>query len=126
MPFHRLIGRPIRLSAEILAACPELAAARFRIGGLPIRIGGWLMGGSGIAGIALGDTIWLESPAGARDVGLLLHEIRHVQQFASVRAFPWRYVWQTLRRGYDRNPYEIDARGYAARRLASMTEGAHG
>ena len=47
---------------------------------------------------------------------LLLHEVRHVQQFREHRGFALRYVWETLRRGYAANAYEVDARAYAARR----------
>jgi hypothetical protein len=49
---------------------------------------------------------------------LLLHELAHVEQFARDRAFPLRYAWQSLRRGYPRNRYELEADAFAARVLA--------
>jgi hypothetical protein len=49
---------------------------------------------------------------------LLLHEIRHVQQFQASASFPIQYVWESLRRGYHSNRFEVDARRYASARLA--------
>ena len=37
--------------------------------------------------------------------------------------FPQRYVWESLRRGYTANRFEVDARRYAAVRLRDS--GAH-
>jgi hypothetical protein len=51
------------------------------------------------------------------DAALLLHEVRHVQQFAAIRWFPVRYTWESLRHGYRRNRFEVDARAYVDRRL---------
>jgi hypothetical protein len=121
-----LWGEPIQLEEGLLMDCPELLAARFRHGGLPLRLGAWLLSGREVAGIALGRTVWLADREAARDLPLLLHEIRHVQQFASVPFFPWRYLWQSLRHGYHRNRFEVDARDYAARRVASLNGGAQG
>jgi hypothetical protein len=47
-----------------------------------------------------------------------LHELRHVHQFLERKTFPLSYLWQSLRYGYSRNAYEIDARRYSALRLA--------
>jgi hypothetical protein len=55
------------------------------------------------------------------DPELLLHELRHVHQFQGDRTFPLRYLWGTIRHGYRNNPYEADARAFAARRLTSAT-----
>lgn len=85
-----------------------------------MRIGGWLLGQTTVAAIALGRTIFL-APQTRLDPELLLHEFRHVEQFAEARTFPLRYIWQSLRRGYHANRYEADARSYAARRLARNT-----
>src|SRR5678816_2430238 len=49
---------------------------------------------------------------------LLLHELRHVQQFAERKTFPLHYIWESLRRGYHANRFEVDARAYAARCVA--------
>lgn len=48
---------------------------------------------------------------------LLLHELRHVDQFEDTAAFPILYVWESFRRGYTMNRFEVDARAYAAARL---------
>jgi len=112
-----LFGTPFSLPSDLLARYPELSAAKYRRGGLPLRIGGWLLGRSTVSGITLWRTIWL-APSVRLDPELLLHELRHVHQFEADRAFPLRYLWRSIRHGYTRNPYEADARAYAARRLA--------
>ena len=45
------------------------------------------------------------------------HELRHVDQFLEDKAFPLSYLWQSIRYGYTRNAYEVDARRYSASRL---------
>jgi hypothetical protein len=112
-----LLGAPLVLPPALLARYPELGVARWRRGGLALRVGGWCLGRATVSGITLWRTIWLAEGATLRPE-LLLHELRHVHQFQAVRAFPLRYLWGTLRHGYTRNPYEADARAYAARRLA--------
>jgi len=111
------IGRSIRLPPELIARYPELDEASWREGGFFLRLGGWLLGRSTVSGITLGRTIWL-----ARDQHLhpelLLHELRHVHQFQEDALFPLRYLWYSVRHGYTNNPYEADARAFAARRLA--------
>jgi hypothetical protein len=115
--FRLLVGRPIQLSAEVVARYPELDDASWRHGGIFLRIGGWLLGRSTVSGITLWRTIWL-----ARDEALhpelLLHELRHVHQFQADPLFPLRYLWYSVRHGYMDNPYEADARAFAERRLA--------
>ena len=117
MVLRLLWGAPLKLPEDLARAWPELREARFRLGGLPAGVGGWLLGLPRVDGIVLGRTVWLAEAPSIRDAGLLLHEIRHVQQFATVAWFPCRYLWQAVTRGYERNPYEVDARAYAARRL---------
>jgi hypothetical protein len=51
------------------------------------------------------------------DAELLLHEFRHVQQFEASPTFPLRYLFESVRRGYFANRYEVDAREYATQRL---------
>lgn len=111
-----LIGQPIQLPLEMVRRYPELAYARYRRGGLPVRIGGWALGTSSAAAITLWNTVFLahSTPLGAE---LLLHELRHVHQFLERRTFPVSYLWQSIRYGYARNPYEVDARRYSASRL---------
>jgi len=115
--WRALVGQSMTLPLALQQRYPELAAARWRRGGLPVRIGGWCLGRSTVAGITLGRTIWL-APGAPLAPELLLHELRHVHQFAEDRAFPLRYVWRSLRHGYSRNPYETDARQFAASRAA--------
>ena len=111
-----LVGARLTLPATLLERYPELTQARWRRGGLPVRIGGWCLGRATVAGITLGRTVWL-APGVSFAPELLLHELRHVHQFAADRAFPLRYVWRSLRHGYLRNPYEADARQFAASRV---------
>ena len=111
-----LIGAPLELPAELLARFPELRAARFRRGGIFVRIGGWCLGTATVAGVTLWRTVWL-APRARLEPALLLHELRHVHHFAESRLFPVRYMWESLWRGYHRNRYEVDANAFAARRL---------
>jgi len=67
--------------------------------------------------ITLWRTIFV-APGVALDPALLLHELRHVTQFQSVPAFPVRYLWESVRRGYHANRFEVDARSWASARLA--------
>ena len=114
-----LVGHRMTLPSPLLARYPELAEARWRRGGLPVRVGGWCLGRATVAGITLGRTIWL-APRAPLSPELLLHELRHVHQFAADRAFPLRYVWWSLRHGYSQNPYEADARQFAASRVTGF------
>jgi hypothetical protein len=116
-----LVGRPIELPPTLLARYPELATARWRAGGLPPRVGGWCLGQASVSAITLWRTIWLARPTGVSEE-LLLHEIRHVAQFEADRTFAIRYVWESMRRGYRGNRYEIDARDYAAARARPTSD----
>lgn len=111
-----LIGRPETLPARLLREFPDLGAARYRRGGLPPRVSGWFLGRSSVAAVTLWRTIWLADDT-AFDEELLLHELRHVAQFGASRAFPLLYIWESIRRGYWMNRYEVDARTYAAQRI---------
>lgn len=111
-----LIGRPTTLPDELVDRYPELADARWRRGGLPVRIGGWCLGQRAVSAITLWHTIWLDSECMPSEE-LLLHEIRHVAQFEASAAFPVLYLWESVRRGYVRNRFEVDARAYAASRV---------
>ena len=113
-----LIGRPETLQAELVGRFPELSSATYRRGGLPPRIAGWCLGQRSVAAITLWTTIWLGDRA-LPDAELLLHESRHVAQFGASKAFPILYLWESLRRGYWNNRYEVDARSYAAQRITN-------
>ena len=114
--FAALIGRPIELPRALRARWPELDDARWRRGGIFPRIGGWCLGRRTVSAITLWRTVHLADDA-PLDPGLLLHELRHVHQFLASRAFPLRYLWESVRRGYARNPYEADANAWALARL---------
>ena len=116
-----LIGRTTSLPPDLVAKYPELGAVRWRRGGLPVRVGGWCLGQKTVSGITLWRTIWL-APGVPLSLELLLHEARHVQQFEASAAFPILYLWESLRRGYVRNRFEVDARAYAATRLREPDE----
>ena len=107
---------------HLVASYPELRGVRWRRGGLPPRLGGWPLGQRTVAAITLWRTVWL-APETCWSAELLLHELRHVHQFEASATFPLRYVWETLRRGYTANRFEVDARRYAAVRLRDS--GAH-
>jgi hypothetical protein len=113
---HPLIGEPVRLPADVAGRWPELDAVRWRRGGLPPRVGGWCLGASTVQGITLWRTVFL-APGVAWEPALLLHEHRHVEQFASSAAFPFLYLWESLTRGYAGNRFEADANAWAATRL---------
>jgi len=118
-----LLGSPISPSPAVLALYPELHDARYRTGGLPVRVAGWLIGRRRVDAVTLWRTVFV-----ARDVDptpeLLLHELRHVQQFCESRVFPFRYIWETVRRGYFENLFERDARSFAARRVSDPASSA--
>jgi hypothetical protein len=117
--WRAVMGAPMALPAPLVEHYPELAHARWRRGGLFVRIGGWCVGRATVAGITLGRTVWL-APHAPFEPELLLHELRHVHQFGADRAFALRYVWGSLRHGYLRNPYEADARQFAANRVGGV------
>jgi hypothetical protein len=111
-----LVGRPAELPGSLAARWPELASVRWRRGGLPLRVGGWCLGQSTVQGITLWRTVFLASGA-EWEPTLLLHEHRHVEQFAGSAVFPILYLWESLTRGYARNRFESDANAWAAKRL---------
>ena len=111
-----MIGAPERLPRELVARYPELDRLRLRRGGLPPRVGGWALGRATVAAITLRQWVFL-APNVPLHAPLLLHELRHLQQFEASPLFPIRYLWASLRHGYHDNPFEADARDYSARRL---------
>lgn len=115
-----LIGQRVTLPLRLTRAYPELERVRVRRGGLPPRVGGWALGRRTVDAITLRRTIFV-APRASLDPALLLHELRHVEQFFQSRTFPLRYLWESFRHGYDANRFERDAREYAASRLAAAT-----
>ena len=116
-----VIGSPTELPTELVIRYPELRRARWRRGGLPVRVGGWCLGQRTVSAITLWKTIWL-APEIVPSAELLLHELRHVDQFQGTTAFPVLYIWESLRRGYMGNRFEVDARAYAAARLGELPD----
>ena len=112
-----IAGQRIDLPTALTDIYPDLADVSYRRGGLPARVAGWALGTSTAAAITLWNTVFI-SPATPLSAELLLHELRHVHQFLERKTFPFSYLWQSLRYGYSRNAYEIDARRYSALRLA--------
>ena len=112
-----IAGKRIDLPTAYTDLYPELADVKYRRGGLPARVAGWALGTSSAAAITLWDTVFI-SPGAPLSAELLLHELCHVHQFLERKTFPLSYLWQSLRYGYSRNAYEIDARRYSALRLA--------
>jgi hypothetical protein len=117
-----LIGEAVALPPELAARFPDLAAVRWRRGGLPVRVGGWALLQPTVAAITLWRTVFL-APRAPWDAALLLHELRHVHHFSAARTFPLRYAWESVRRGYAGNRYEADANAYARRRLHDAEAG---
>lgn len=117
-----VLGTAAAIDPALLEAFPELGAIRLRRGGLLPRLGGWCLGQSCVSGITFWRWVWL-APTAAATAELLLHELRHVHQFQALRAFPLRYVWESLRRGYLMNRYEVDARRYVAHRITGAATG---
>ena len=111
-----LIGREISLPAGLSARYPELGRVHWRRGGLPVRVAGWFLGSGSAAAITLWQTVFL-APSVALGAELLFHEFRHVQQFEESVTFPVRYLWESARRGYFANRFEVDAREYASQRV---------
>jgi hypothetical protein len=114
-----LIGEPEVLAHDLVRRYPELARLRLRRGGLPPRVGGWALGRATVAAITLRQWVFLAPDVPAHPP-LLLHELRHLEQFEASPLFPVRYLWASLRHGYHDNPFEADARDYSARRLRAL------
>jgi hypothetical protein len=114
--WRALVGAPIHVPNHIADCWPELRAVRWRRGGVAPRVGGWLLGQRSVAGVTLWRTVYL-APGVEWEPQLLLHEYRHVEQYAASRLFPVLYCWESLVRGYRGNRFEADANEYAAQRL---------
>ena len=117
-----IIGEPWNPPQQVMNHFPDLAVVSYRRGGLPVRIGGWVLGQRSAAAITLWSTVFL-APETLATAELLLHELRHVYQFEASRAFPVLYLWESLRRGYSHNRFEVDARAFAEARLSTLSAG---
>ena len=86
-----LIGERIEFPDAALRKYPELARAKYRRGGFPVRVAGWALGTGSAAAITLWRTIFI-APGTRLTPELLLHELRHVHQFLERRTFPFSYL----------------------------------
>lgn len=125
MVMRALFGEAVELPDALLRRHPELGDASWRAGGLPPRVGGWFLGRKSVAAITLWRTVFV-APGVALDPELLLHELGHVRQFGASIWFPLRYIWESARRGYSGNRYELEAQAYAEARLRSANISTHG
>ena len=93
---------------DVEGLAPGVSVVRGRW--IPV-LGGRLSGMKGpAAAVTLGRTIVVH-PDVALTPRLLNHELAHVRQWQTRPfTFPLRYVWHHIRRGYQSNPYEIEAR----------------
>lgn len=67
-------------------------------------------GGRPMGAVTVGSTIIVHRDAKLTP-RLLRHELEHVRQWRErPLSFPFLYVWNHLRFGYDRNPFEVEAR----------------
>jgi hypothetical protein len=65
--------------------------------------------------IVFGQTIHLwnvERGQFLQDADWVCHELTHVQQYRRYGSFSfvWRYLWESVKKGYTRNRYEAEAR----------------
>ena len=108
-------GRPLTATEQARYAAhfePDvLDAARVIDGRVPF----WLR--PDMRGVTLGPRIYLRpgayDPDSVGGVELLGHELVHVRQYRDGMTV-WRYLWAS-RRGYRRNPYEVEAFALGAR-----------
>jgi hypothetical protein len=90
---------------------PLPADVSVRVGRLIPYLGGLFSGmGQPAAAVTLGRTIVVD-PSVPIDRRLIRHELAHVRQWQqNPVTFPARYVLNHFRYGYERNPYEVEAR----------------
>jgi Domain of unknown function (DUF4157) len=88
------------------------------------RIAAWWLGVKVVA-LTWGETIHLhgaDTRALLQDKSWLRHELKHVEQFRryGFLKFLILYVWETLRKGYHQNRFELEAR--AAEQMTGREE----
>jgi hypothetical protein len=98
----------------------DLSRVQFRLG--PRIPFWWVVPGGSFSGLTLWNRIyvvekfWSVEPLRRSSLELILHELVHVVQYRrNPITFPFRYVLDHLRYGYERNPAEVEARAIAAR-----------
>jgi len=109
---------PARWIAEHLPV-GDLNRVQFRLGS---RIPFWWVVPGSFSGLTLWNRVyvvensWFLEPLRRSTLELILHELVHVVQYRrNPITFPFRYVLDHLRFGYERNPAEVEARAVAAR-----------
>ena len=72
----------------------------------------WLLRSGGYAGITMPWGVVYITPERIDDAGLRAHESVHLMQIERDGAwlFTARVIWYLLRYGYDKSPYELEAR----------------
>jgi hypothetical protein len=106
-----LLGARVRPPPDLPESVPP--DVTFRRGYLVPKIGGILARMHGpAAAVTMRRTIVVR-PGVELTPSLLAHELAHVRQWRDDRLFPLRYCLATLRHGYLRNPYEVEARAIA-------------
>jgi len=118
----RRVLLPENLSNWIAQHLPigDLSRIRFRLGRrIPFW---WVVPGGSFSGLTLWNRIyvvescWFLEPIRRNTLELIVHELVHVLQYRrNPVTFPFRYVFDHLRYGYERNPAEVEARAVAAR-----------
>lgn len=78
------------------------------------RIAAGRIGAERVA-MVIGKTIYLfHTTAGEflADTDWVCHELKHVEQYKryGTAGFLWRYLWETARKGYYNNRFEVEAR----------------
>jgi hypothetical protein len=124
MMTRAVLGEVMQLPDALLRRYPELGDVTWRAGGLPPRVGGWFLGRESVSAITLWRTVFI-APGVALQPELLLHEFGHVRQFGASVWFPLRYIWESVRRGYSGNRYELEAQAFAEARLRAVNLSNH-
>jgi hypothetical protein len=118
----RKVSLPEHLTRWIVQRLPvgDLSRIQFRLGSrIPFW---WVVPWGSFSGLTLWNRIyvvenyWFVEPIRRSTLELILHELVHVVQYRrNPITFPFRYVLDHLRYGYERNPAEVEARAIAAR-----------
>lgn len=92
-------GRKIKVRIKEHSLIARLAAGRL---------------GYRTAAIVIGRTIYLHNATSAQFLSSsrwVRHELKHVDQFRQhgFFGFLWKYLWESLRKGYRRNRFELEA-----------------
>jgi Domain of unknown function (DUF4157) len=78
------------------------------------KIAAWKLGSNAVA-MVIGDTIYLHNTTREQflqDKSWVKHELCHIRQYKKhgIAGFLVKYIWESLRKGYYNNKFEIEAR----------------